>query len=148
SASGNVPNTGAVSGRVHAANLPLDDMGVLEQLADTIAGLGRIDATLSGTRDHPTLVGGLAISGLKRFGVTLDTISLDAQLHDRDMKTDLTIIRSGLTALTADATIPIDFRLFAIKLRNDAMSGKISIPSTDLSIVQLASRSLSQVSGT
>ncbi len=146
--SGNVPNTGRVAGRVRATNLPLGDVGVLEQFADSIAGLGRVDATLSGTRDHPILDGSVSIAGLKRFGVMLDSVTLTGQLQDRSARVGLALQRSGLTALIADATIPVDFRLFSLKTRNDPMDGRISIPSTDLSIVQLMSRSFSQVTGT
>jgi hypothetical protein len=43
--------------------------------------------------------------------------------------------------------LPVDFRLFGLKLRNDSISGRVRADTTDLSILQLASRSLKNVSG-
>jgi translocation and assembly module TamB len=146
--SGDVPNAGNVTGRVRATSLPLDDIGVIEQFADSVAGLGRVDATLSGTRDHPILTGEAQISGLQRNGVTLDRVTLNSQLHDRDADLSLAVVSKGATTLAASLKLPIDFKLFSVKTRNDAMSGEIHVPATDLSIVQLASRSFSQVTGT
>jgi translocation and assembly module TamB len=146
--SGDVPNVGNVTGHVRAANLPLDDIGVIEQFADSLGGVARVDATLAGTRDHPILTGEGQITGLQRNGVTLDRLTLNGQLHDRDADVSLSVVSKGATTLTASVKLPIDFRLFSIKTRNDAMSGEIHVPATDLSIVQLASRSFSQVTGT
>ena len=146
--SGDVPTTGNVTGRIRATNLPLDDIGVIEQFADSVAGLGRVDATLSGTRDHPILTGEAQITGLQRNGVTLDRVTLNSQLHDRDADLSLAVVSKGATTLAVSVKLPIDFKLFSVKTRNDAMSGEIHVPATDLSIVQLASRSFSQVSGT
>jgi translocation and assembly module TamB len=145
---GDVPDSGNVSGRLRAINLPLGDVSVLEQLVDSIAGLGRLDATIAGTRDHPVLSADATITSLLRNGVTLDRVALNAQFHDRDADLKASVTRKGATALTARANVPIDFKFFSIKPRNDSISGEIHVPPTDLSIVQLASRSLSQVSGT
>jgi translocation and assembly module TamB len=146
--SGDVPNTGSVSGRARAVNLPLVDIGVVDQFADSVAGLGRLDATLTGTRDHPILTGEAQITGLQRNGVTLDRATLNGQFHDRDADLSLAVVSRGATTLTGSLKLPIDFKLFSMKTRNDAMSGLIQVPATDLSIVQLASRSFNQVSGT
>ncbi len=145
--SGNVPNAGNVSGQLRATNLPLVDVGVLEQFADSISGLGRIDASLGGTRDHPIVTSVASIGGLQRLGVKLDRVQLATQLHDRDANLSLFVTRNGATALTANANVPIDFKLFSLRARNDSLSGEINVPPTDLSIIQLASRSLSQVTG-
>jgi autotransporter translocation and assembly factor TamB len=146
--SADVPTTGNVTGRVRATNLPLDDIGVIEQFADSVAGLGRVDVTLSGTRAHPILTGEAQSTGLQRNGVTLDRVTLNSQLHDRDADLSLAVVSKGATTLAVSVKLPIDFKLFSVKTRNDAMTGEIHVPATDLSIVQLASRSFSQVSGT
>jgi len=146
--SGDVPNAGNVNGRVRAVNLPLDDIGVIEQFADSVGGLGRVDATLGGTREHPTLTGEAQISGLRHNGVTLDRLTLNSQLHDQDADVSLAVVSKGATTLTLGLKLPIDFKLFSLKMRNAPMSGLIQVPATDLSIVQLASRSFNQVTGT
>jgi len=144
---GDIPLAGAVSGRLRATNLPLDDIGVLEQLTDSISGLGDVNATLTGTRDHPVLATETVVRGLKRNGVTVDRMTLNAELRDRLADANLSVVRAGATALTASAKIPIDFKLFSIKSRSDSLSGQIDVPTTDLSIVQLASPAFSQVTG-
>ncbi len=145
--SGDVPNSGNVVGQLRATNLPLTDVGVLEQFIDSISGLGRLDATLSGTGDHPILAFDASASGLQRLGVKLDRVAFTTQLHDRDGAFGFLVMRNGDTALTAKANVPVDFKLFSLRARNDSVSGEIHIPRTDLSIVQVASRSFNQVKG-
>lgn len=144
---GDVPVAGPVSGRFRATNLPLDDIGVLEQLSDSLAGLGDINATLTGTRDHPVLTAEAAIRGLKRNSVTIERITANAELRDRIADANLSVTRAGATALTASAKVPIDFKLFSLKSRSDSLTGQIDVPTTDLSIIQIASPAFSQVTG-
>lgn len=145
---GDVPLTGAVSGRFRATNLPLDDIGVLEQLADSIAGLGDLNATLAGTHDHPLVTLEGVVRGLRRNGVTVDRITANGQLSDRLADVNLSAVRGGATTVTASAKVPIDFKLFSLRPRSDSLSGQIDVPTTDLSIVQLALPAFSQVTGT
>lgn len=143
-----VPNSGPVSGRLNALNLPIVDVGVLEQFTDSIAGTGSLNATLAGTRDHPLLTGDAQIAGLVRHGATLDHVVANAQLSDRLADIGLNVSRNGATALTGTLKVPVDFKLFALKLRNDSLTGEVNVPSTDLSIIQLAARGFSDVTGT
>ena len=145
--SANVPDTGAASLRLRGSRLPLQDFALAAQLVDSVGGIGDVDVFVTGTKLRPLLTGNALITGVKRNGVELDRITSTVRMDDRRASVDLAVIRQGDSALVANVNLPVDFRLFGLKLRNDSISGRVRADTTDLSILQLASRNLKNVSG-
>ncbi|HET7372123.1 MAG TPA: translocation/assembly module TamB domain-containing protein [Gemmatimonadaceae bacterium] len=145
--SANVPDTGAASLRLRGSRLPLQDFALAAQLVDSVGGIGDVDVFVTGTKLRPLLTGNALITGVKRNGVELERIASSVRMDDRHASVNLAVIRQGDSALVGNVNLPVDFRLFGLKLRNDSISGRVRADTTDLSILQLASRNLKNVSG-
>jgi translocation and assembly module TamB len=145
--SANVPDTGAASVRLRGQRLPMRDFALAAQLADSVSGIGDVDVAVTGTKASPVLTGAATITGIKRNGVELDRIASTVRMNDRRAAVNLAVIRQGDSALVASADLPVDFRLFGLKLRNDSVSGHLAADTTDLSLLQLVSPSLKNVKG-
>ena len=145
--SANVPDTGAASVHLRGLRLPMRDFGIAAQLVDSISGIGNVDVNVTGTKSHPLLAGTAAITGIKRNGVELDRVASNITMNDRRAAVNLAVIRQGDSSLVATVDLPVDFRLFGLKLRNDSISGILRADTTDLSLLQLVSPSLKNVQG-
>ena len=145
--SANVPDTGAASVRLRGLRLPMRDFALAAQLVDSIAGTGNVDVAVTGTKLKPVLTGTASIAGVKRNGVELDRIASNVRMDDRRAAVNLAVIRKGDSSLVATVNLPVDFRLFGLKLRNDTVSGRLRADTTDLSLLQLVSPSLKNVQG-
>jgi translocation and assembly module TamB len=142
-----VPDTGAASVRLRGLRLPMRDFALAAQLVDTVSGIGDLDVTVTGSKAKPLLTGTAAITGIKSNGIQLDRIASSVRMDDRRAAVKLAVIRQGDSSLVANVNLPVDFRLFGLKLRNDSVSGQLRADTTDLSLLQLVSPSLKNVQG-
>ena len=143
----NVPDSGAASVRLRGLRLPMRDMAIAAQLVDSVSGIGNVGVDVTGTRSHPLLTGTAEVTGVKRNGVELDRVASSVSMDDRRAAVRLAVIRQGDSSLVASVNLPVDFRLFGLKLRNDSVSGNVRADTTDLSLLQLVSPSLKNVQG-
>ena len=145
--SANVADSGAAAVRLRGMRLPIRDFALAAQLVDSVSGTGDVDVTVTGTKLKPVLTGTASITGIRRNGVELDRVAANGRMDDRRAVIDLTVSRHGESSLVANADLPVDFRLFGLKLRNDSLSGRLRADTTDLSLLQLVSPALKNVQG-
>jgi translocation and assembly module TamB len=145
--SANVPDTGAASVRLRGLRLPMRDFALAAQLVDSVSGIGDLDVTVTGSKAKPLLAGTASITGIKSNGIELDRVASSVRMDDRRAAVSLAVIRQGDSSLVANVNLPVDFRLFGLKLRNDSVLGQLRADTTDLSLLQLVSPSLKNVQG-
>jgi translocation and assembly module TamB len=135
--SGTVPAGGATTiAQLRGSRLPLRDLGILGQLADTITGVGDVTLSITGTKTKPRIATTITLDSIKWNGVEIDRVTANTQYQDGRVNTNINMVPKGQPAVTAVASLPYDVTLFGIKPRNDSLSGSIRADSTDLSIFQ------------
>lgn len=132
---GNVPNTGAASGRFRILRLPLGDFSTLAQTAQPITGFGDLTAIVSGTKQDPQIVASATLSGIKWDKVDIDDITSTARYSDDRLNASLNVARRGQTALSATASLPLEMTLFSTRLLGDTLSAAVRADSTDVSVL-------------
>ena len=136
-ATGDVPTVGAAYGSLRATNVPLRDIGILAQLRDTLSGVGALDLSVSGTKAAPRVVASAGIANANWSGVDVSRASARAHVADnRAILDTLIVMRKDSAALMARADIPADVTLFSFRVRNEPMTGHITAPATDLSLLK------------
>jgi translocation and assembly module TamB len=134
--SGSVPSGGATTGQLRGSRLPLRDLGILAQLPDTIAGVGDLTLSITGSKAKPRIATNATLESIKWNGVEIDRVTANAQYQDGRVNATVNMVPKGQPPVTAMASLPYDVTLFGIKPRNDSLSGFIQADSTDLSIFQ------------
>jgi translocation and assembly module TamB len=135
--SASVPDSGAAYASVHAAFIPLGDVGTLFQLPDTLKGVGDLTIAVSGTKAAPAVALNAGLDNVHWSGVNLDRVSTDANYRDRQLTINGKVVRDQKTAVTAAAKLPVEITLpLTLKRLNSAMSASLETDTTDLSIVQ------------
>ena len=133
---GTVPDTGAASGELRAFRVPLRDLGVLAQLADTLDGVGDLTLTVGGTKAAPVVDGTVALSSVKWSGLDIPLSDADAHFRNRRLSATGKVFLKGQPPITATASLPIDLTLFSMAWGHDSMSASVAADSADLSVVQ------------
>jgi translocation and assembly module TamB len=134
-ARGNVPAAGPATAELKALHIPLRDIGVLSQVNDTVSGIGSLTASVTGTRARPRVVANADLAGVRWYGVDVDRIQVNALAANARVNTDVHVLRGGDTAITANASLPIDVSLFAVKVHDDSLSGTLRAAATELSLL-------------
>ena len=136
-ATGDVPTTGAVYGKVHAVNVPLRDVGILARLRDTLSGVGAVDVSVAGTKADPRVQVATNVTNANWSGVDVTRATANARIGLRHLLLDsLVVLRKDSVALRAVADVPVDVSLFSMRVRNDTIHGSVIAPSTDLSLLK------------
>ncbi|MGE5098912.1 MAG: translocation/assembly module TamB domain-containing protein, partial [Deltaproteobacteria bacterium] len=134
--SGSVPSGGSTLAQLRGSRLPLRDLGILAQLADTISGIGEVALSVTGTKTKPQITTNTTLSAIKWNGVEIDRVAANAQYQDGRVNVGINMIPKGQPVVIGNASLPYDVTLFSIKPRTDSLSGSIRADSTDLSIFQ------------
>ncbi|MFI5309808.1 MAG: translocation/assembly module TamB domain-containing protein [Gemmatimonadales bacterium] len=148
-ASGRVPADGAIAIGLRAEAVPLTDLGELVQSQAPLSGTMSLRGEVRGTRARPDL----SFSGELRkgtfAGLTLDGLTVDGRYANRRLTTSLDLTRSGVHALHADATLPVDlaWRPAGSRLLEDPLSGRVRTDSVGLVLFEALSRVVSGASG-
>ena len=136
-ATGDVPTVGAAYGTLRATNVPLRDIGILAQLRDTLSGVGALDLSVSGTKAAPRVVASAGIANANWSGVDISRATARAHVADKRAILDtLIVMRKDSAALMARADLPADVTLFSFRIRNEPMTGHLTAPATDLSLLK------------
>lgn len=137
-----VPAVGPAFARLRATNVPLTDLGILEQFTDTIRG--KLDATVdvTGTKQNPEITGNARLSSVLWRAVTIDTATARGTYREGWFVGDANVFRGGRTAFTASANLPATVSLFSIRQRDDTLRAKLTAESADLEIARAAMLSL------
>ena len=133
---GTVPDSGAASGELRALRIPLRDLGVLAQLADTVDGLGDLTLTVGGTKLAPVIDGALTLSSVKWSGLDIPLGEADAHFRDKRLLGTGKVFLKGQPPIIAEASLPLDLTLFSGAWGHDSMSATVRADSADLSVVQ------------
>ena len=116
--------TGVRGGRVYAAGrastldtigvtfradtVPLADVGELIQTREPMAGRASMRADLRGTRARPDLFFTGALRSARLAGFELGDVEADGRYAERRLTAALAMSKNGVSALHADAALPID----------------------------------------
>jgi hypothetical protein len=133
---GTVPDTGAASGELRALRVPLRDLGVLAQLADTVDGLGDLTVTVGGTKLAPVIDASMTLSSVKWSGLDIPISDADAHFRDKRLAATGKVFLKGQPPILATASLPLDVTLFSAAWGHDSMSALVTADSADLSVVQ------------
>jgi translocation and assembly module TamB len=131
----NVPALGPAMARLEAAALPLTDVGVLAQLADTLYGTANLSIAATGAKARPIIDATTTLSSVKYSGYDVDRVVGSARYRDERLIADAQAVRRGVPALTATANWPYDITLFSVAPRNDTLSARIKTDTTDLALL-------------
>ena len=71
-ARGNVPAAGPATAELRALHIPLRDIGEFAQVSDTIAGMGDLTASVTGTRAKPRVTANADLTGVRWYGVDVE----------------------------------------------------------------------------
>ena len=131
---------------VTATNIDIGDLNrVFVGAAQNVKGRLDAQATLTGTPDDPTLDGHLTVASGAVEATTFQSFEASATLAAHDLKLDATLVQSGANSLTAVGHIPVGTGATSSP---HPMDIAITSPPIDLSLAQLFTTSLSQISGT
>jgi len=143
-----IPVTGAASATLRASNVPLADLGAIEQLPDSISGVGDVTAVVSGTKLAPVISASTVLRNVQAGSVHLESVEADALYRDGQLVGSLQLFRNGTPALDADARLPLDVTLFGAHLRAaDSLHVGVRADSADLGILETFTRSVQRASG-
>lgn len=147
-AAGEIPAQGAASAELRAANVPLSDLGLIEQLPDSISGVGDLTMIVSGTKAAPIISASSVLRNVQAGSVHLETVQSDGLYRDGHLTATLQLFRNGLVALNADARLPLDVTLFTARIRTaDSLHVALRADSAELGILETFTRGVQQASG-
>jgi TamB, inner membrane protein subunit of TAM complex len=131
-----VPNRGQAFARLRAKYLAMSEVGVLEQLADSLGGVLDLTVSATGTKLAPVIVGDASLTSFRVRSVDIDGVTLTARYSSGRSTADMQVTRKGKRAVTASASLPVSVTLFGFRERDDSISGIVDVDTTDLSIVK------------
>src|SRR5262249_53837530 len=131
-----VPNTGQASARLRARYVPMSEVGVVEQLADSLSGLLDLTLSATGTKLAPVIVGDASVTSVRLRSVDIDGATLTGRYSSGWLTADMQVTRKEKRAVTASARLPFSVTLFGLRQREDSISGIVDVDTTDLSIVK------------
>jgi translocation and assembly module TamB len=134
-ARGSVPQSGTASGDLRVLRLPLRDLGALAQLSDTITGVANVTAAFTGTRLAPRVTANAGLTGVRWYGVDVDSIGVTALAQNRRLQLGLDVVREGKPAVTAKANLPVEVTLFSARAHDESVSGTLHAEPTDLGLL-------------
>jgi translocation and assembly module TamB len=132
----NVPAVGPAFARLRATNVPLLDLGILEQFTDTVTG--RLDANvdITGTKLNPEINASAKVSSVAWRQVTIDTANATGNYRAGRFNGTAAVFRGGRSAFEANASLPARVTLFSVRQRDDSLRATITAQSADLEIVK------------
>jgi translocation and assembly module TamB len=131
-----VPNTGPAFARVRARSVALSELGVVEQLADSLNGVLDLTLAATGTKLAPVIVGDASFTSVRWRGVDIEGVTGTARYSAGRSNIDVQMTRQGKRAVTASASLPGTVTLFGFTPRDDSISGYVVVDTTDLSIIK------------
>lgn len=148
-ASWNIPVAGPAAAQLSASRIPLIDVGRILQLSDTIGGVADLRASATGTKLEPEIIASAELDAVKFRSVDIERATSSGQYANKRFNGNLNVIRSGDTAITANASLSAVVTLLSAKRGTDSIRGSLSTDTTQLSIVQafVPDLSLKDVSG-
>jgi translocation and assembly module TamB len=131
-----VPNAGQAFARLRAKHVAMSELGILEQLADSLSGVLDLTLSATGTKASPVIVGDASLNSVQLRSVDIDGVTLAARYSSGRVIADMQVTRKGKRAVTASASLPFAVTLFGLREREDSISGVVDVNSTDLAIVK------------
>src|SRR5215831_13780472 len=132
-----VPNAGPAFARLRARHIALGELGVVEQLADSLTGVLDLTVSATGTKLAPVIVGDASLTSAKVRSVEVERVASTAQYSAGRFTADVHVTRQGKPdAVKANVSLPASVTLFGIRERQDSISGLVNVDTTDLSILK------------
>ncbi len=137
-AAGRTSSSDTIAVAMRADAVPLADFGEIFQTREPMAGLVSLRGDLRGTRDRPDLFFTGSLAGATVAGFPLDRVDADGRYADRRLTAALTLTRSGVQALHADASLPLDlaFEPVGSRLLDEPMTGHVRTDSAGLGLLE------------
>lgn len=148
---GRYPATNAIDLRLHARDVPMQDVGELWQLEDTQEGRFDLIGRLRGTRADPLLDATGEWRGGLAAGIRLDTLRAVAAARADALELQLALGARARPAMTATATLPLALGLDGAgpAMRDDgAIRATLRADSVGLGIFESLTRGASGTRGT
>lgn len=150
SLTGQLADSGVVSGAMVADRVPLGDIGRLLRRSGLARGAASADLTLRGTREQPIMDGTVrlqdAVAGRVRFG------ELFAEAHYDSLRLNLdgALRVNGQSALQVAASLPLDLAIATRTARqlDRPLTGRIVSERTDLSLLESLFPDVTRARGT
>ena len=132
----NVPNAGQAFARLRAKYLAMGELGLVEQLADSLSGVLDLTVSATGTKLAPVIVGDASLTSVRLRSVEVDGVTSTARYANGRVTADMQVTRQGRRSVTASASLPAAVTLFGLRERDDSISGVVVVDTTDLSIIK------------
>jgi translocation and assembly module TamB len=147
--SADVPAVGPAFARLRASKVPLMDLGLLEQLVDTVRGQLDASVDVTGTKQNPEISATARLSSVLWRSVTVDSARANGTYRTGRFEGKAGVFRKGDTAFAATASLPARVTLFSVRQRDDSIRAELRAKSADLEIVKALMSELrpAQVSG-
>jgi translocation and assembly module TamB len=145
---GDIPSRGPVSAGLRASGVPLSDLGLIEQLPDSIAGVGDLTALVAGTKAAPVISVSSVLRDVQAGSVHLESVQSSGTYNDGTLNASLELFRNGQPALNAEARLPLDVTLFTAHIRpTDSLHVGLRADSAELGILETFTRGVQRASG-
>lgn len=147
---GSLPDQLGIAAAFDATDVPLADIGELVQVKSPLSGSVRLAARLSGTRDAPLMDFEAAVRDALVAGIHVELAEASGRYADRRVEVAVSAIRQKVTALRADATVPVDlsFRRVARRLLADApLRATIRSDSVGVALLELLTPEVTKARG-
>ncbi|MEK6612754.1 MAG: translocation/assembly module TamB domain-containing protein [Gemmatimonadota bacterium] len=148
---GSLPDQLEMAAAFDATDVPLADIGELVQAKSPLSGRAWLSARVSGTRDAPLMALDAAVRDALVAGVHMEHAAASGRYADRRVEATVSAMRKTVTALRADATIPVDLRFRSVprRLLADApLRANIRSDSAGVALLELLTTEVTKARGT
>jgi hypothetical protein len=89
----NVPNVGSAFARLRAKHVAMNEVGIVEQLADSLSGVRDLTLSASGTKLAPVIVGDASLTSARLRSVDIDAVTTTARYSAGRFNADVQVTR-------------------------------------------------------
>lgn len=139
---GSFPDSAPVHGELHAERVSLADLGMLLQTQSTLGGQGSLDVRVDGTRAAPVIGVTSQLDSLVVGTMHVERVTAGGSYQNDRFNTSVALMRKGVPALQATASLPVALTLFGGQLLDDSLSGRVRADTADFAIVEAFSPDL------
>ena len=144
---GAFPDSAPVHGELHAERVALGDLGMLLQSQTALGGEGSLDVRVDGTRAAPVIGVASQLDSLVVGSMHVERVTAGGSYRNDRFSASMALMRKGVPALQATASLPVALTLFGGRLLDDSLSGQVRADTADFAIVEAFSPDLQNSKG-
>lgn len=141
------PDSALVHGELHAERVSLADLGMLVQTQATLGGQGSLDVRVEGTRAAPVISVTSQLDSLRVGSMHVERVTAGGSYRADRFDASVALMRKGVPAVQATASLPVALTLFGGQLLDDSLSGRVRADTADFAIVEAFSPDLQNGKG-